>query len=165
MVEGDAGKVLAQLEAGNPNKHFNMAVFDGIEVRNLVLAVRFKAISGRHDQGGGFVWRFRDARNHYIVRANPLENNVVLYQMQDGVRTDLPLAGKGRTYGVKVKELGRDWHTLKLVVVEDEFTVFLDGEELFRVRDSTFTGAGRFGLWTKADAVTWFDDLSVQIRP
>jgi hypothetical protein len=164
-VQGaDSDRVLAQLASGNPNRHFNMTVCDTIEVRNVTLTVRLRAVSGEHDQGGGFVWRYQDERNHYIVRANPLENNVVLYKMVDGVRTDLPLVGAGRTYGVKVDPMGQTWHTLKLKAMDSEFTVSLDGQVLFQVQDTTFTGAGRVGLWTKADAVTWFDDFAVQMK-
>ena len=43
------------------------------------------------DQGGGIVWRYRDKDNYYIVRANALEDNVVLYKVQNGKREDLPL--------------------------------------------------------------------------
>jgi hypothetical protein len=32
---------------------------------------------------------------------------------------------------------------------------------LFEADDDTFDSAGRVGLWTKADSVTWFDDLEV----
>jgi len=87
---------------------------------------------------------------------------VVLYKMENGVRTDLPLVGVGRTYGVKVDPMGNDWHTLELRAEGDLFTVGLDNRELFQVRDTTFTEPGRVGLWTKADAVTQFDDFQVQ---
>ena len=157
-----SGKVLAQCASDNPNRHFNVIVNDLVTAKNVALNVRFRAISGLHDQGGGFVWRYQDERNHYIVRANPLEDNVVLYKMENGVRTDLPLLDAGRTYGVKVTHLGNTWHTLGLRAVEDEFTVALDGRELFRVRDRTFDQPGRVGLWTKADAVTWFDDFRAE---
>jgi hypothetical protein len=161
VVESDSGRALAQLATPNPNKHFNIAVLDSTMVADVTLSVRFKAVSGAEDQGGGFVWRYQDERNHYIVRANPLENNVVLYKMENGVRTDLPLEGAGRTYGVKVDPLGQEWHALGLHATGDRFAVLLDGRELFQVRDSTFTEPGRVGLWTKADAVTEFDDFSV----
>jgi hypothetical protein len=72
--------------------------------------------------------------------------------------------GAGRTYGVKVSELGRTWHTLTLKALDDEFTVYLDGRELFRVHDQTHREPGKIGLWTKADAVTWFDDLTVEVQ-
>lgn len=163
VKETASGKVLAQLASQNPNRHYNMAVYDSLSAKNVSLTVRLRAITGKHDQGGGFVWRYLDEQNHYIVRANPLEGNVVLYKMEKGVRTNLPLVGAGSSYGLKVSPLGKSWHTLKLQALEDEFTVYLDGLELFRIRDTTFQEPGRVGLWTKSDAVTWFDDFFVQL--
>jgi hypothetical protein len=40
-------------------------------------------------------------------------------------------------------------------------SVSLNGTHLFDVQDATFTEAGKVGLWTKADSVTSFDDLTV----
>ncbi len=161
-IQDDNGnKVLAQLSEENIGGHFNEIVYDGFEIKNVELKVRIKGIKGKMDQGGGFVWRFIDADNHYIVRANPLEDNVVLYKMENGKRTDLPLIGKGRTYGVDVEPLGNGWNDLKLTVVDNLFTVYLNNKEIFQVEDETFKEAGKVGLWTKADAVTYFDDFQV----
>ena len=137
-------------------------VFNGFDLKNVEMSVKLKGLAGKMDQGGGFIWRFKDRNNYYVVRANPLEDNVVLYKVKDGKRTDLPIMGKGRTYGVKVKKLGNDWNTLKIKVVDDLFTVYLNGEELFKVQDQTFTGPGKIGLWTKADAQSYFDDFQVR---
>ena len=161
IVDDNGGKVLAQLSNDNPNYHFNEIVFDGFTVKNVDLEVKLKGVDGKKDQGGGFVWRFIDANNYYVVRANPLEDNVVLYKVKNGKRSDLALVGKGRTYGVDVKPLGDGWNTLKLTVKDDLFTVFLNNEQIFQVKDETFTKAGKIGLWTKADAVTYFDDFRV----
>lgn len=161
IVEDNGNKVLAQLSKDNPNYHFNEIVFDGFEAKNMELNVRIKGVEGKMDQGGGFVWRFIDADNYYVVRANPMEDNVVLYKVEDGKRTDLPILGKGRTYGVEVKALGKGWNNLKLKVVDDLFTVYLNNEQIFQVKDDTFPNTGKIGLWTKADAVSYFDDFHV----
>jgi len=161
IVDDNGNKVLAQLSEEDVRGHFNEVVFNGFKVKNVELNVRVKGIKGERDQGGGFVWRFIDADNHYIVRANPLEDNVVLYKMENGERTDLPLVGKGKTYGVDVEPLGLGWNNLKLTVVDDLFTVYLNDKEIFQVMDKTFPNAGKVGLWTKADAVTYFDDFQV----
>ncbi len=163
IVDDGGNKVLAQLSMNNPNYHFNEAVYNGLAARNVELKVRMKGVEGRMDQGGGFVWRFTDKNNYYVVRANPLEDNVVLYKVKNGVRTDLPLVGKGRTYGVDVKPLGHGWNELRLTVRDSLFTVYLNGEKLFSVIDETFKNAGKIGLWTKADAVTYFDDFEIKV--
>lgn len=162
ITEDNGNKALAQLYSDNPNNHFNVVVNDKLTARDMELTVRLKGVTGRHDQGGGFVWRFTDKNNYYVVRANPLEDNVVLYKVENGKRSDLPLVGKGRTYGVDVPPMGNQWHTLKLIVKGDVFTVFLNDKELFKVQDKTFTKVGKVGFWTKADAVTYFDDFEIQ---
>jgi len=162
IVEDNGTKVLAQLSEDNPNYHFNEIVYDGFEFKNVELKVKMKGVRGEMDQGGGFVWRFTDADNYYVVRANPLEDNVVLYKVENGKRTDLPVLGKGRTYGVDVKPLGKGWNNLKLTVMDDLFTVYLNNEQIFQVKDDTFTNAGKIGLWTKADAVSYFDEFQVK---
>ena len=162
IVDDNGNKVLAQLSQGSRNYHFNDVVFNNFKAKNVELSVKMKGVKGKMDQGGGFIWRFIDKDNYYVVRANPLEDNVVLYKVKNGKRTDLPILGKGRTYGLDVEPLGNNWNTLKLKVVNDLFTVFLNGKQLFQVKDTTFTEAGKIGLWTKADAVSYFDDFEIK---
>ena len=161
IIDDHGNKVLAQLSNNHPNYHFNEIVFDDLKLKNAELRVRIKGVQGKMDQGGGFVWRFTDANNYYVVRANPLEDNVVLYKVENGKRTDLPLIGKGKTYGVDVAPLGAGWNDLKLTVLDDIFTVYLNDKQIFQVKDKTFTKEGKVGLWTKADAVTYFDDFQI----
>ncbi len=162
VLDDEGNKVLAQVSMDNPSYHFNVITYDGYELKDMELTVRLKGVLGKEDRGGGFVWRFTDKDNYYVVRANPLENNVVLYKVVKGKRSDLPLVGKGRTYGMKVPPLGSQWNTLKLRVEGNTFTVWLNGKELYKVQDDTFTNAGKIGLWTKADAYTYFDDYHVK---
>ena len=161
VLDDNGNNVLAQISHDHPNYHFNEIVFNGISIKDVELEVKIKGVDGKMDQGGGFIWRFADANNYYVVRANPLENNIVLYKVEDGIRTDLPLIGLGKTYGVDVAPLGNGWNTLGLVVLDDIFTVYLNSEQIFQVSDKSFTNAGKIGLWTKADAVTYFDDLKI----
>lgn len=163
VIEENGNKVFAQLYSNNPNSHFNITTHDSISATNVILTVRLKGVKGEKDQGGGFVWRYTDKGNYYVVRANPLEDNVVLYKVENGKRTDLPLVGKGKTYGMEVASMGSSWHTLKLSAIGNMFTVYFDDQELFKVEDNTFTKAGKVGLWTKADAVTYFDDLEIDL--
>jgi len=163
IINDQGNQVLAQLSQDNPNYHFNDIVYDDLEAKDVELSVKIKGVKGKMDQGGGFIWRFTDADNYYVVRANPLEDNVVLYKVENGKRTDLPLINKGRTYGVDVPPLGDGWNILKLKVLGDVFTVYLNHKEIFKVKDNTFKKAGKVGLWTKADALTYFDDFDVKI--
>jgi hypothetical protein len=98
------------------------------------------------------------------VRANALENNVVLYKVEKGKRTDLDPKGSGPfAYGRKVKVPTATWSTLCVIARGSLFEVFLNGQKLFEVEDATFAGAGSVGVWTKADSVTHFDDLTAAV--
>ena len=97
----DRGNVLAQTDADSTSYRFPVAVVEDITSTDVDLSVRFRPVSGGVDQAAGLVWRYRDANNYYIVRANALEGNVVLYKVENGKRTDLPVKGSGRTYGKK----------------------------------------------------------------
>src|SRR5258708_4412526 len=74
--------VLAQTSTDSTGGRFPFAVYNGATVKDGSVSVRFKTISGGTDQAAGIVWRFRDADNYYLVRANALENNVVLYKVE-----------------------------------------------------------------------------------
>ena len=154
-------KVLAQTDADSTRSRFPVAVLSDVLTADSDLSVRFKPISGRVDQAAGLVWRYQNADNYYIVRANALEDNVVLYKVENGKRTDLPLKGEGRTYGKKSEVPVGQWSTLRVVATGGLFVVHLNGAKLYEVEDATFVQPGKVGVWTKADSVTQFDDLTV----
>lgn len=90
-----------------------------------------------------------------------LEDNVVLYKMENGKRSDLPVKGVRRSYGVKADVPDQGFGTLRVTARGPLFEVYLGDRKLFEVEDRTFTEAGQVGLWTKADSVTRFDDLMI----
>lgn len=154
--------VFAQVSQDKTAGRFPLAIWDKASLRDGEVSVAFKAVAGTVDQAAGIVWRYQDQNNYYIVRANAVENNVVLYKVQNGVR--LSIAPKGlpsRSYGVKHPIPSGKWNTLRIVFRGSLFTVFFNSERLFETEDQTFAGAGRTGLWTKADSVTYFDDFEV----
>lgn len=162
IVEAEgANKYLAQVDPDNTRARFPVAVVSDISAADIDLSVRFRPISGRVDQAAGLVWRYRDQDNYYIVRANALEDNVVLYKVENGTRTDLPVKGEGRTYGKKTEVPAKQWSTLRVAANGRLFEVHFNGAKLYDVEDATFTQAGKVGVWTKADSVTQFDDLMI----
>ncbi|ODT97373.1 MAG: hypothetical protein ABS79_07555 [Planctomycetes bacterium SCN 63-9] len=152
--ESHGKKVLAQL-AKNSDPTFNVVLIDKPVARDFSLAVKLKSIDGELDRGGGLVWRAKDARNYYIARYNPLENNFRLYKVVKGKRTML------RNADVPFAE---GFRTLRVTMNGDYIQCRLDGKFLLEVSDSTFPGEGRIGLWTKADARTEFDGLTLETR-
>lgn len=160
----ERGNVLAQTDADSTSYRFPIGVFNDVTAADVDISVRFRPVTGRVDQAAGLVWRYRDANNYYIVRANALEENVVLYKVENGKRTDLPLKGSGRTYGKKAPVPKNTWSQLGVTVRGSSFTVSINGQGLYEVEDTTFTNAGKVGVWTKADSVTYFDDLTIVPR-
>jgi len=143
------GRALAQI-AESPRAAFNVALVEGLHFADVDIAVAFRSIAGKIDQGGGVVWRARDAQNYYVARYNPLEDNFRAYKVVEGRRSQLESADIEHSPG---------WHSLRVTMVGDRIVCYYDGERAFDFVDDTFPGSGKVGLWTKADARTHFDDL------
>jgi len=146
--------VIAQTSQEYSGYHFNMAVNEDEFYDNLELTVKFKGVEGHEDQGGGPVWRYQDNNNYYIARSNPLEDNFRVYKVVDGKRIKMD--------STRLKVTSGEWHTIKILARKDQIQCFYDGQPYLEVTDDTFLKKGKIGLWTKADAVTYFDDIEVR---
>src|SRR6476659_3329595 len=118
---------------------------------------KFKPLSGKEDQAGGVVWRWKDGDNYYVARANALENNVSLYYTERGRRKTIKY--------VDAPVAGNMWHTLRVEFSGTRIRVILDGVARIELDDSHIVGAGAVGVWTKADSVTLFDDFAYGAAP
>jgi hypothetical protein len=152
-VEGDgsapsAPNVLKQSGKGT----FPWCVKKDAALADGFVEVRFKPLSGREDQAGGVVWRWKDGDHYYVARANALENNVSLYYTEKGKRNTIRY--------VNAPVAGNAWHTLRVEFGGKHIRVALDGKTYIELDDDHITGAGAVGVWTKADSVTIFDDFS-----
>lgn len=150
------GNVLAQVDADKTDFRFPVAVAVKPVLADLALSVKCKLVSGAVDQACGLVFRYQDADNYYMTRANALENNVRLYHVKQGKRQQL-----GNWSG---KVASGAWHDYKVEMKGDRITVTFGGKQVIDVKDKTFAQAGKVGVWTKADSVTYFDDLTVEPR-
>jgi hypothetical protein len=151
VAPSDKGKALAQ-SAKNPNAVFNITLISDTNAKDVDLSVRMKAVAGETDQGGGLVWRAADAKNYYLARYNPLEDNYRLYRVVGGKRTLILNADITHSDG---------WHTLRVTMTGDQIACYYDGKKYLESKDTTFTGSGKIGLWSKADAQSQFDDLTL----
>ena len=123
-----------------------------VSLEDGFVEVRFKPLSGRRDQAGGLVWRWKDGDNYYVARANALENNVSLYYTEKGSRKTLKYVDA---------PVARDhWHTLRVEFSGTRIRVILDGTAYIDLEDSHISGPGAAGVWTKADSVTAFDGFA-----
>ncbi len=146
--------VLGQLLGKGAEHAYKVVLIDGTSSSDLDLLVSFLPIDGKADMGGGLIWRATDDRNYYLTRANPLEQNIRIYRVVKGVRQLLQNFDQTITL--------KDWHALRVIHTGCRIQVFYDKRKVFDLCDRTFT-TGRIGLWTKSDAVTYFDDLRLQV--
>jgi hypothetical protein len=161
VVKADASapsqpNVLAQTSTDKTDYRFPLAIADEGSFKDLDLSVKFKAVAGEVDRAAGLVFRLKDANNYYIVRANALENNYRLYHVVSGRRVQFA--------GANFKVASGEWHELRVECVGNHIICYYDGEKKIDATDETFKEAGKVGLWTKADSVTYFDDLRVTAR-
>jgi hypothetical protein len=164
-VENDAtapskGKVLKQSGTAT----YPLALKTDTAIKDGFVETKFKAIGGKEDRAAGVVFRAKDANNYYVVRANALEDNVVLYKTVAGNRIELNTV-KGDTYGLQAPVPPNQWHTLRVEFAGTRFKVIYNTKLLFEVDDATFRDAGMVGLWTKADSVTLFDGFTYTAVP
>ena len=131
---------------------YPVCIKDDTNLKDGFVEVKFKPISGKEDQAGGLIWRAKDPNNYYIARANALEDNVTIYHTINGQRTE-----KKRT---NLRVASNQWHTLRVDFQGNHFTVTFDSKKAIDWDDTTFTDAGKVGVWTKADSVTLFDDFT-----
>ncbi|WP_394836421.1 DUF1080 domain-containing protein [Pendulispora rubella] len=146
--------VLAQVDTDDTDYRFPVAVANEPSAKDVRVRVRCKQVSGKVDQACGLVFRYQDENNYLLTRANALENNVRLYFVKNGSRKQIA------TWSGTVK--GGVWHDFQVEARGDHIEVTWDGTKVLDHHDSTFLNAGRAGVWTKADSVTDFDDLSVE---
>ena len=145
-------QVVAITTNKNYGRTFNLLMVQPASYRDLEVKVMVKAIAGEEDQGGGPIWRAKDADNYYICRWNPLENNFRVYFVKDSRRRQLGTAD--------VRTDPKVWHEIRIVHKGTQITACFDGKKMIELEDSTFGEPGMVGLWVKADGRTAFNDFS-----
>ena len=148
--------VVAQTSNDKTDYRFPLLIADEGSFKDLELSVRFKAVSGSVDRAAGLVFRLKDPNNYYVVRANALEDNYRLYRVVNGRRIQFA--------GANFKVTSGEWHELRVEIVGNKIICYYDGNKKIEATDDTFKDAGKVGLWTKADSVTYFDDLRVTAK-
>jgi hypothetical protein len=145
--------VLAQVSSAT-GARCPLAIYDAVRLRDGDVSVRIKAVSGREDQAGGVVFRYRDPNNYYLARENALTRNVAIFKVENGQSRQI-------TTAIPHDILCNTWNILKVSVRGDRFQVYLNHHRILQAWDKTFDGWGKVGLWTMADSVTYFDDFRV----
>jgi hypothetical protein len=146
--------VFAQVSRGEPNRP-PIAIFNRVALRDGEISVRIKPVSGTEDQSGGLVWRYRDEKNYYVVRADALDNTIAAFKVVNGKRIAL------LPRSLKHEIPSQSWSILKVSARGARFAIYVNHRRLLQFDDNTFRTAGKVGLWTNADSVTYFDDFRV----
>ena len=120
---------------------------------NGEISVRFEGISGRIDQGAGILFNLQPNGDYLAMRANPLENNLVLWKFEKGKRSSVKWIRNTPTPT-------RTWHDLKVRITDNKVEGYLNGK-LYLEHDLPAPVSGRIGLWSKADSYVYFDDYTV----
>ena len=117
------------------------------------ITVRFEGLSGRIDQGAGILFNLKPNGDYLTIRANCLENNLVLWKFENGRRSSVKWIRNTPTPS-------RQWHDLKVRIAGDKVEGSLDGK-LYLQHTLPAPVSGRVGLWSKADSYMHFDDLTI----
>ena len=154
MITADGTNKAMKQTGKNEGDMFNICVQNKLKYQNLEMEIRIKALEGEEDRGGGLVWRYVDAKNYYITRSNPLENNFRVYKVVNGNRKQMQ--------SVNLKLKSGEWFTIKVVMTGSKMECYYNGQKLLSQTDDTYKEAGLVGFWSKADAVSLFDDFNIK---
>ena len=134
--------------------YFPFAVAKGIDdFRDGEISLRFEGIDGRIDQAAGIVFNLKPNGDYLILRANCLEDNLVLFKYEHGKRSSVKWIRNTPTPS-------RQWHDLKLQVQGANVKGYLDGK-LYLEHTLPEPVSGKVGVWSKADSVVYFDQYRV----
>jgi hypothetical protein len=146
--------VLAQVDRDKTARRFAMALVKGSAYKDLKISVKAKPVAGEVEMVAGLVWRYKDADNYYVARWN-----------RDSVRVDRVVKGERQLLTpreIKATLAAKTWHTLTVEHQGEAIKVFVGKEKVFEGKDSTYTEAGKIGVWIKADSLTYFDELTAE---
>ena len=135
----------------NRGKTYNLLMAKNTRYKDVEIEVNLKAVAGKEDQGGGPIWRAKDANNYYVCRWNPLEDNFRLYYVKNSKRIQLASAQVNADSSV--------WHKIEIEHIGNRIEAEFDGKKLIELEDSTFTKPGMVGVWVKADGRSEFDSI------
>ncbi len=149
--------VLAQLSQDPADNRFPMLIYDGETFKDFKLTTRFKIVSGVAEQMAGIVFRFQNASNFYVVRASALGHNLRFYKMVNGGFVDPFTLATNIATGV--------WHTLTVQCEGVQINCRLDDALAMPLQVPNTFATGKIGFWTMSDAVSYFDNTTIDYKP
>jgi hypothetical protein len=150
-------RVLSQESRSLVDTHFPILVFDPEDYTDFTFSTRFKILAGDADQMAGIVFRFRDEKNFYVLRASIKDGTLRFYRMNNGQAESL--------IGPKVEFKLGEWRELAVQCRGNQIRCFLDGKEAIPMLTDSGLASGKIGFWTKSDTIAHFTDARVRFTP
>jgi hypothetical protein len=154
VIAADGTNKAMKPSGKNKADQVNICIQNKLKYQNLQIETRIKSIEGGKEKGGGLVWRYHNPKNYYLAHVNPFENTLKIYKVVNGNRKEI------KSVSVKLK-VG-EWHTLKVAMIGYTLACYVNDKKLLDVTDTSLPNAGWVGFWSKADAVSLFDDLKIK---
>ncbi|MDB5618327.1 family 16 glycoside hydrolase [Tardiphaga sp.] len=151
------GAAIEHSRAVSTDERGSLAIYRSALLKDADINLRFKAVAGKSDQGGGIALRMASPTSYYVVQIDALRDRARLVLVKNGVFEEIA--------GIDADVTIDQWHTLAVRAQDERFTVYLDGVWLFTGYDKTLSRAGRIGLWAKSDSVTRFDHVTIAPIP
>jgi hypothetical protein len=152
------GWALSETAGDATDLRFPLCISTQTVARDLDATLRFKLVSGTHEQAAGLVIRAQDANDYYVAKASAIDGGSVrLYRMAGGRRAELS--------SKKVPLKTGEQYALRVIAKNERFEVLLNDTSLFKVIDTSLLRAGTVGVWSQADSITHFQSLLVADAP
>jgi pyruvate, water dikinase len=135
--------------------YFPIAIAKDSAVSDAVLQVLVKPVGGSIDRAGGLAFGLRNVGNYFVLRVNAFEDNFVLFEFINSRRFQ-------RATVRKKVETAR-WYRIKVEISGPTLTGCLDDELLIEYTAERPLN-GHVGIWTKADSMTYFDELTIETQ-
>jgi hypothetical protein len=108
------------------------------------------------NKSAGLLWTVQNERSYYLLQVSSAgQANITLYRVVKGVWTQLETTSTEHSFTPS------QWHTLRVIVLDDRFVATFDEHPVLDIRDHTFA-KGRFGLWSSGSGTTYFDNLHLK---
>ena len=149
--------VVGQTGQNPTDEHFPILFYEGEEFDDFTLTTQLRCESGKVEQMAGVVFRYRDERNYYVIRASALGNTLRFYKFVNGQRS-API-------GQDIDIPAGIWHELEITCEGNSIRCSFNGKPaLPTLTDNSFT-RGKLGYWTKSDSVSYFANTRVTYTP
>jgi len=132
--------------------YFPLAIAKNLEMAEGTISVQVKAIRGNIDRAGGLAFGLKNAGNYFVFRLNALEDNVALFEFINSKRV--------QRVSVRKKIEADRWYRLQVEIKGATIRGILDDELVLEYEAESIL-QGYVGLWTKADSVTAFQNLTI----